>query len=139
MNIEVWGASDADVRILNAVVPPDKYDALIHDLTTVLTFYSSYGVQGRKQTKRTVCKTNVRNALRDSYTNFERRWAAVNDDWLAAFYWDGWDWVFGEYCAELTNRKEDVTLTVTLKEKDYDEATRLLMDEYERYVSGEQE
>ena len=121
----VAGAFPNDILLAWARIPIDRLDDVIGDVKAVLEKYATDGVGERKRTKRTVCKTNVREALRSSRL-FDGEYCDVNDDWKASFW---------GYNAELYDWKNDVTITVAVPwmkslEKELEIATEQLMEEY---------
>lgn len=125
----------SDINLLRAFVPNDRYEDFVNDVRDVFLRYAKYGVDERKRTKRTVCKSNILNALR-----YSRSWHGiegdVNDDWVASVWGDG--------TFELYSWIQDVSLTVSLPPdgtvtQRLEKASELLLEEYERYMSNEEE
>ena len=125
----------SDVSLLKVLVPNDRYEDFVNDVKDVFLRYAMYGVDERKKTKRTVCKSNILNALRNSHS-----WhgidSDVNDEWSAIV------WADGKF--ELYNWIQDVSLTVSLPPdgtvtQRLKKASEFLLEEYERYMSNEEE
>ena len=124
-------SQNSDINLLRAFVPNDRHEDFVNDVKDVFLRYAKYGVDERKRTKRTVCKSNILNALRNS-----RNWHGieidVNDDWVATVWASG--------TCELYNWMQDVSLTVILPPdgtvtQRLEKASKLLLEEYERYMS----
>lgn len=139
MIAELDGSSCAtDVELLKARIPNERYDSFLHDLKVVFLHYAEGEVTERKKTRRTVCKTNVLNAIHESYRWGDGGFYDVNDEWMAGYL--GSDWK--HYTFELHNWKLNDSVYVEVEPRNTDaelleEATRLLLEEYEKFIGKE--
>jgi len=141
-SLDVYPLGCESVEIMSGEVRDNDYEAFVAEIAPIFEKYSECAFKMRRTTRSTVCKTNIRNALRTSYNQCEYGfipkdedyYISVNDRWKAA--WTSY------YRVELYDWRSDVSLEVKIHPhktftEELEEATQLLMDAYEEHCNND--